>query len=46
MWTDAFQMIIVIAGVVAVVWKGTTEMGGFDVVWQLAQNGSKLQADK
>ncbi|XP_060579756.1 sodium-coupled monocarboxylate transporter 1-like [Ruditapes philippinarum] len=45
MWTDAFQMIIVFAGVVAVVWKGTTEMGGFDVVWQLAKNGSKLQAD-
>ncbi|XP_053402515.1 sodium-coupled monocarboxylate transporter 1-like [Mercenaria mercenaria] len=45
MWTDAFQMIIVFAGVVAVVWKGTTEIGGFDVVWQLAKNGSKLQAD-
>lgn len=45
MWTDAFQMIIVFAGVLAVVWKGTDEMGGFSVVWEIAKNGSRLQAD-
>ena len=46
MWTDAFQMSIVFAGVMAVAIKGTTELGGFQAVWQIAKNGSKIQADK
>lgn len=46
MWTDAFQMLIVFTGIVAVLWKGTEEVGGFSVVWETARNGSKLQADK
>ena len=46
MWTDAFQMTIVFAGVMAVAIKGTTELGGFHKIWQIAQNGSKIHADK
>ena len=46
MWTDAFQMTIVFAGVVAVAVKGTMELGGFQQVWDIAQNDSKIQADK
>ncbi|KAL3859662.1 hypothetical protein ACJMK2_009873 [Sinanodonta woodiana] len=45
MWTDAFQMVIVFAGVLAVAVKGMQEVGGFDVVWETAKNGSKLHAD-
>lgn len=46
MWTDAFQMAIVFAGVMAVAIKGTTELGGFQQVWDIALNGSKIHADK
>ncbi|KAK3597516.1 hypothetical protein CHS0354_018108, partial [Potamilus streckersoni] len=42
MWTDSFQMIIIVAGFLAVAIQGTTEVGGFGVVWERAQNGSKL----
>ncbi|KAL3859669.1 hypothetical protein ACJMK2_009877 [Sinanodonta woodiana] len=42
MWTDSFQMIIIIAGFLAVAIQGTTEVGGFDVVWERALNGKKL----
>ncbi|KAH3773444.1 sodium-coupled monocarboxylate transporter 1-like [Dreissena polymorpha] len=45
MWTDAFQMLIVFAGVVGVVWRGTMEVGGFTVVWETAKNSSMLRAD-
>ena len=46
MWTDAFQMLIVFVGLVAVIWKGTAEIGGFSVVWETARDGNKLHVDK
>ena len=46
MWTDAFQMTVVFIGVMAVAIKGTTELGGFHQVWEIAQNDSKIHIDK
>jgi Na+/proline symporter len=46
MWTDAFQMIIVFVGLLALVIKVTIEVGGFDYVWETAKQAGKLQADK
>lgn len=46
MWTDAFQMIIVFIGLLALVIKATVEVGGFNYVWETAKQAGKLQADK
>lgn len=46
MWTDAFQMIIVFIGLLALVIKATVEVGGFNHVWETAKQAGKLQADK
>ncbi|XP_052718701.1 sodium-dependent multivitamin transporter-like [Crassostrea angulata] len=45
MWTDAFQMIIVFIGLLALVIKATVEVGGFNHVWETAKQAGKLQAD-
>lgn len=46
MWTDAFQMIIVFIGLLALVIKATVEVGGFNHVWETAKQAGRLQADK
>lgn len=46
MWTDAFQMIIVFIGLLALVIKATVKVGGFNYVWETAKQAGKLQADK
>ena len=43
MWTDSFQMLIIMGGFIALVVQGTNEVGGFDVVWETARNNSKLE---
>lgn len=46
MWTDTFQMIIIIAGFLAVLIQGTTETGGFNYIWETARAGGKLDLNK
>ncbi|XP_056210530.1 sodium-coupled monocarboxylate transporter 2 [Falco biarmicus] len=41
-WTDAFQMIVMVAGFVAVLIRGTTLNGGSTKVWEDAYEGSRL----
>ncbi|XP_010002562.1 PREDICTED: sodium-coupled monocarboxylate transporter 2 [Chaetura pelagica] len=41
-WTDAFQMMVMVAGFVAVLIQGTTLNGGLTKVWQNAQEGARL----
>ncbi|NXK18740.1 SC5AC protein, partial [Arenaria interpres] len=41
-WTDAFQMIVMVAGFVTVLIRGTTLNGGTTKVWESAYEGSRL----
>jgi len=46
MWTDTFQMLVIIAGFLAVLIQGTTETGGFSYIWETAREGGKLDLNK
>ena len=46
MWTDSFQMFIIMGGFLAVVIQGTIEVGGFHVVWDTARDAGKLDVLK
>ncbi|NXT25758.1 SC5AC protein, partial [Syrrhaptes paradoxus] len=41
-WTDAFQMIVMLAGFVTVLIRGTTLNGGSTKIWEVAHQGSRL----
>ncbi|XP_064019155.1 sodium-coupled monocarboxylate transporter 2 [Pogoniulus pusillus] len=41
-WTDAFQMLVMVAGFVTVLIRGTTLNGGAAKVWENAYEGSRL----
>ncbi|XP_039923906.2 sodium-coupled monocarboxylate transporter 2 isoform X2 [Hirundo rustica] len=41
-WTDAFQMIVMVAGFVTVLIRGTSLNGGSTKVWEDAHEGSRL----
>ncbi|CAC5405778.1 SLC5A6 [Mytilus coruscus] len=43
MWTDAFQMIIVFAGLLTLIIKATIEVGGIATVFERALAGGKLE---
>ncbi|CAG2242103.1 SLC5A6 [Mytilus edulis] len=45
MWTDAFQMIIVFAGLMTLIIKATIEVGGIAKVFEKASAGGKLEID-
>ena len=41
-WTDTFQMIVVISGVITLVGKGLYEAGGFEKVMDTARDTERL----
>ncbi|XP_061335176.1 sodium-coupled monocarboxylate transporter 2 [Pezoporus flaviventris] len=41
-WTDAFQMIVMVVGFTTVLIRGTTLNGGSTKVWEVAYEGSRL----
>ncbi|XP_071970471.1 sodium-coupled monocarboxylate transporter 2-like isoform X2 [Engystomops pustulosus] len=41
-WTDAFQMVVMVVGFLSVLIEGTIQNGGPSNVWQTAINGSRL----
>uniref|UniRef100_A0A8C9W8U1 Solute carrier family 5 member 12 n=1 Tax=Scleropages formosus TaxID=113540 RepID=A0A8C9W8U1_SCLFO len=41
-WSDAFQMVVMVVGFLTVLVQGTKETGGLGVVWDRALNGSRL----
>ncbi|XP_055455175.1 sodium-coupled monocarboxylate transporter 2 [Psammomys obesus] len=41
-WTDAFQMVVMIVGFLSVLIQGSNQAGGFDNVLEQATNGSRL----
>ncbi|MBN3324998.1 SC5AC protein, partial [Atractosteus spatula] len=42
-WTDAFQMVVMLMGFLTVLIQGTIKSGGTAAVWQKAQEGSRLE---
>ncbi|XP_043243518.1 sodium-coupled monocarboxylate transporter 1-like [Amphibalanus amphitrite] len=43
LWTDTVQVIIMFGAIMAVIIKGSIDVGGFDVVWQTAVNGDRIE---
>ncbi|XP_077316964.1 sodium-coupled monocarboxylate transporter 2 isoform X1 [Lithobates pipiens] len=41
-WTDAFQMVVMVVGFLSVLVEGTIQNGGPSEVWKIASNGSRL----
>ncbi|XP_075043580.1 sodium-coupled monocarboxylate transporter 2 [Mixophyes fleayi] len=41
-WTDAFQMVVMVVGFLSVLIEGTIQNGGPSNIWQIAINGSRL----
>lgn len=46
LWTDTFQMSIVIIGVIVLLVAGAEEAGGFSKVWDIADENGRLEFDK
>ena len=44
--TDAFQMIVIYAGIIALIVFGSSEVGGISQVWKIAQDTGRLKLDK
>ncbi|CAH1790194.1 unnamed protein product [Owenia fusiformis] len=43
MWTDVFQVCMMFAGLFAVLIRGTIEEGGWSRVWEIAQQGERIE---
>lgn len=41
-WTDVFQGVIMITGMLAFLIKGSLELGGFANVWRVAERGGRI----
>ena len=42
-WTDTMQVCIMIAGVLAVIIKGSIDVGGIDEVWRRGVEGNRIE---
>ncbi|XP_072046249.1 sodium-coupled monocarboxylate transporter 1-like [Amphiura filiformis] len=43
LWTDVFQVVVMLAGFFAVIIEGCRRLGGIDVVWQKCDEGQRLE---
>lgn len=43
MWTDTFQMMVIIFGGIIVIIKGTVEVGGLSTAWDIAKRGDRIK---
>lgn len=41
-WSDAFQMVVMVAGFLTVLVQGTHKSGGITAVWETAKTGQRL----
>ena len=41
-WTDVFQVCVMLAGFMMVIIKGTIDVGGIHEVWRIAEEGGRL----
>lgn len=44
--TDSFQVIIMFTGLIAILIKGSIEVGGFGEAWQLAYDSGRVYFDE
>ena len=44
-WTDAFQTLVILAGFLTVIIRGTILVGGWDVVMERAKEGGRFTWD-
>ncbi|XP_046554449.1 LOW QUALITY PROTEIN: sodium-coupled monocarboxylate transporter 2-like [Haliotis rubra] len=42
LWTDSFQAVVILAGLLAVLIQGSMLMGGFSNAWEIAANRSRI----
>lgn len=42
-WTDVVQLIMMVGAIWLVMFKGTMDIGGWDVVWERASSGQRLE---
>nr|XP_054759803.1 sodium-coupled monocarboxylate transporter 2-like [Lytechinus pictus] len=42
LWTDAFQTLVMAGGIVAIIIAGSMEVGGFNKVWAIADEGERI----
>ncbi|XP_046364591.2 sodium-dependent multivitamin transporter-like [Haliotis rufescens] len=45
MWTDTFQMVVIFAGLLAIIIRGSIEVGGWDNIMAAAREADKLRLD-
>lgn len=45
-WTDTFQVLVMFAALLAVIIKGGADVGGHKYVWQVAEQGGRIQFAK
>ena len=43
LWTDVFQSFLMFMSMIIIIVKGTYDVGGFNVVWQRAQLGNRIE---
>jgi len=43
MWTDVVQICFMVAGIVAVIIKGSVDHGGFTSIWSIMYDGDRIQ---
>lgn len=41
-WTDVFQFLVMISGLLAVIIRGSIELGGFTNIWRISSEGGRL----
>lgn len=41
-WTNVFQAVIIMASLIALTVQGTNNAGGFDKVWEIAEEGGRI----
>ena len=46
LWADTIQSFIMVAGLVAVIIQGFMDMGGIYKVWEIAEQGGRINLDK
>ncbi|XP_069124073.1 sodium-coupled monocarboxylate transporter 2-like [Argopecten irradians] len=45
LWTDTFQVVMMFAGLIAILIKGSIESGGLALAWEKAENSSRVVFD-
>ena len=41
-WTDVFQITVMIAGFLMIIIKGSIDVGGLTEVWRIAEEGGRI----